>query len=185
MKLVETDDADPSAHPEPPVRATPPRPEKRQAMVSLLFTVTVLVGTVVAVFTIFPERHNEILESTVAAHRNTAPWDVTAPDPTTLAAYIQGVLGEAPPLPAAGPDLVPIGARDLTILDRRAALVRYRLGNDEVSYLVQRGRDIPRRRESRKTGDVAVDAWRNGIWTCVAVGPAATQSTWGPRLGVP
>jgi hypothetical protein len=185
VKLVETDEDDPSAHPEPPVRATPPRPEKRQAMVSLLFTVAVLVGTVVAVFTIFPERHNEIVESTLEAHQASAEWDIAAPDAATLKVWTQGVLGETAPLPEAGADLVAIGARDLTILDRRAALVRYRLGNDEISYLVQRARDIPRRRERRKSGDHAVDAWRNGPWTCVAVGPAASADTWRPRLGVP
>lgn len=185
MKLVETDEDDPSAHPEPPVRPTPPRPEKRQAMASLLFTVAVLAGTVVAVFTIFPERHNEILESTIAAHRANEPWDVAAPDDPTLVVWSRGVLGDAVPLPASGPDLVAIGGRDLTILGRRAALIRYKHGGGEVSYLVQRGRDIPRRREHRKDGEHVADAWRNGEWTCVVVGPAATADAWRPRLGVP
>lgn len=185
MKLVETDEDDPSAHPEPPVRATPPRPEKRQAMVSLLFTITILAGTVIAVFTIFPERHNEILTSTLAAHRADAPWDVTAPDDPTLALWATAVLGEAPPLPAAGPDLVVVGARALTILDRRAALIRYQLGPDQLSYLVQRARDIPVRRERRRDATESVDAWRNGPWTCVVAGPTTSADTWRPRLGVP
>lgn len=185
MKLIDTDDADPAAHPEPPVRPMPPRPEKRQAMVSLLFTVTVLVGTVVAVFTIFPERHNEILTSTVTAHRKPEAWDVVGPDAATLEVWSRGVLGEAPPLPAPGPDLVPIGAHDLDILGRRAAVIRYRLGGDEVTYSVQKARDIPKRSERRREGDEEVEGWRNGPWTCVAVGPAKSADVWRPRLGVP
>lgn len=185
MKLVETDEDDPSAHPEPPVRATPPRPEKRQAMVSLFLTISILAGTVIAVFTIFPERHNEILTSTLGAHRAEVPWAVTAPDAPTLALFATAVLGEAPPLPEPGPDLVVIGARDTTILARRAAVIRYQLGNDQLTYLVQRARDIPHRRESRRDGDDLVEAWRNGPWTCVIAGPTATADVWRPRLGVP
>jgi hypothetical protein len=185
MKLIDTDEDDPSAHPEPPVRPTPPRPEKRKAMVSLLFTVTVLVGTVVAVFTIFPERHNEIVTSTVNAHRKPEPWDVVNPDDATLAMWARAVLGDAPPLPAPGPDLVPIGGHDLAILGRRAALIRYRLGGDEVTFLVQRARDIPKRRERRTDGEEEVENWRNGPWTCVAVGPSRSAALWRPRLGVP
>lgn len=185
MKLIDTDEDDPSAHPEPPVRPMPPRPEKRQAMVSLLFTVTVLVGTVVAVFTIFPERHNEIVTSTVNAHRTPEVWDVVSPDDATLAMWARAVLGEAPPLPAPGPDLVAIGAHDLDILGRRAAMIRYRLGGDEVSYLVQRARDLPERSERRTNGDVEAESWRDGPWTCVAVGPVKSAAGWRPRLGVP
>ncbi len=185
MKLIDTDDADDASHPEPPVRPTPPRPEKRQAMVSLLFTITVLVGTVVAVFTIFPERHNEILSTTIHAHRKPEAWDLTRPDDATLAVWARGVLGDAPPLPAPGADLVPIGAHDLDILGRRAALVRYRLGGDELTYLVQRARDIPPRRERRRDGDDDAEGWRNGPWTCVVVGPAKSADAWRPRMGVP
>ncbi len=185
MKLVDTDEEGPSTRVEPPVRPTPPRPEKRQVMVSLLLTVTVLVGTVVAVFTIFPERHNEIITSTVAAHRAVKRWDLERPDDAKLRMWAQAVLGEAPPMPAPATDLIVIGGRSVTILARRAALVRYRIGDSEVSYLVQRAREIQRRRVRMLDHDDAIEAWRRGPWTCVVVGPAATADRWRPLLGVP
>lgn len=200
MKLVETDEDDPSAHPEPPVRATPPRPEKRQVMVSLVLTVTVLAGTVIAVFTVFPERHNQLVASTLAEHRRPGPWDLPRPDAAALEVWMRAVLGEGPPVPAAAPALVPIGARAVTILSRRAALVRYAVGGDgdggggdgggagggdEVTYLVQRARDIPHRRVRERDRDDSVEGWRRGPWTCVAVGPARSADRWRPLLGVP
>lgn len=186
MKLVDTDEEGPVAAQEPPVRPTPPRPEKRRVAVSLLFTVAVLVGTVVAVFTIFPERHNEIITSTVNAHRSPGTWDVAAPPAPALEVWARAVLGEPPPLPVASPTVIPVGARAMSILSRRAALIRYRVGpTDEVSYLVQRARDVPHRRVHRREGEQQVEAWRKGPWTCVAVGPAASAATWAPALGVP
>jgi hypothetical protein len=185
MKLFETDTEGPPSREEPPVRATPPRPEKRQVMVSLLLTVTVLAGTVIAVFTIFPERHNEILTATVAAHRRPGGWELTTPDDDQLQLWARAVLGEVPPLPASAPALSTVGARALTILDRRAALVRYRIGDGEITYLVQRARDVPRRRIRTRDGDDIVEAWRRGPWTCVVVGPATSADTWRPLLGVP
>lgn len=185
MKLVDTDDDDPAAHPEPPVRATPPRPAKRQVTVSLLLTVTILVGTVIAVFTIFPERHNELITSTIAAHRAQAEWEITSPPDAEVKVWARAVLGEAPPLPETSASIAPVGARSLTILARRAALIRYRVGDSEVSYLVQRARDIPKRRVRMTDGSDAIEAWRRGPWTCVVVGPAATADRWRPVIGVP
>jgi hypothetical protein len=185
MKVFDTDDDDPSAHPEPPVRATPPRPAKRQVTVSLLLTVTILVGTVIAVFTIFPERHNELITSTVAAHRATAEWEIADPPDAELRIWARAVLGEPAPLPDASAAATPIGVRSLTILSRRAALVRYRIGDAEVSYLIQRARDIPKRRVRTTSGGDAIEAWRKGPWTIVVVGPAATADRWRPVLGVP
>jgi hypothetical protein len=185
VKVFDTDDVDPTAHPEPPVRATPPRPEKRQVTVSLLLTVTILTGTVIAVFTIFPERHNELITSTVSAHRATAEWEITSPPDAALRMWARAVLGEAPPLPEPTPGLAAVGARSLNILSRRAALVRYRLGDSEVSYLVQRARDVPKRRVRTTDGADAIEAWRRGPWTVVVVGPAAAADRWRPVLGVP
>jgi hypothetical protein len=185
MKVFDTDDADPSAHPEPPVRATPPRPEKRQVTVSLLLTVTILAGTVIAVFTIFPERHNELITSTVAAHRAKAEWEIASPPDAELRVWARAVLGDPPPLPEPATGASPIGVRSLTILDRRAALVRYRIGDTEVSYLVQRARDIPKRRVRTTDGGDAIEAWRRGPWTIVVVGPSAAADRWRPVLGVP
>ncbi len=186
MKLVDTDEDDPAAHPAPPVRADlPPRPEKRQVTVSLLLTVAILAGTVITVFTIFPERHNEIITSTVAAHRAAADWELERPDDAQTLVWAKAVLGDPPPLPAQAPGLSIIGARSLTILARRAALVRYQTADGEVSFLVQRARDIPKRRVHTADGADAIEAWRRGPWTCVVVGPAATADRWRPVLGVP
>jgi hypothetical protein len=185
MKVFDTDDDDPGAHPEPPVRATPPRPAKRQVTVSLLLTVTILVGTVIAVFTIFPERHNELITSTIAAHRANAEWEIANPSEAEVMMWSRAVLGEAPPLPESSPALTSVGARSLTILARRAALIRYRIGDSDVSYLVQRARDIPKRRVRMTDGSDAIEAWRRGPWTCVVVGPAATADRWRPVIGVP
>jgi hypothetical protein len=185
MKVFDTDDDDPAAHPEPPVRATPPRPAKRQVTVSLLLTVTILVGTVIAVFTIFPERHNELITKAIAAHRAKAEWEITSPPEAEVMRWSSAVLGEAPPVPEPAPGLTAVGARSLTILARRAALIRYRIGDSEVSYLVQRARDIPKRRVRMTDGGDAIEAWRRGPWTCVVVGPAATADVWRPVIGVP
>ena len=185
MKVFDTDDDDPSAHPEPPVRATPPRPAKRQVTVSLLLTVTILAGTVIAVFTIFPERHNELITSTVSAHRATAEWEISNPPDAELRQWARAVLGEPPPLPEPTTGATPLGARSLNILARRAALVRYRIGDAEVSYLIQRARDIPKRRVRTTTGGDAIEAWRKGPWTIVVVGPSAAADRWRPVLGVP
>jgi hypothetical protein len=185
MKVFDTDDDDPTAHPEPPVRATPPRPAKRQVTVSLLLTVTILVGTVIAVFTIFPERHNELITKAIAAHRAKAEWEIASPPEAEVQRWSSAVLGDTPPLPEPAPGVAVVGARSLNILARRAALIRYRIGDSEVSYLVQRARDIPKRRVRMTDGADAIEAWRRGPWTCVVVGPAKNADLWRPVIGVP
>lgn len=181
MKLVDTDA--PDHEEQPPIRVTASRPEKRRAAVSLVFTLAVLAGTVIAIFTVFPARHNQILTDTLDAHRHPGAWEVETPDPTALRMWSIGVVGQSPPLPDAA--ATALGARTLTILNRRGALVRYRVGTDEVTYLVQRSRDLLRRRVHRVDGAEAVEAWHQGPWTCVAVGPAASADRWRAALGVP
>jgi hypothetical protein len=84
-----------------------------------------------------------------------------------------------------------IGARPIEILNRRAALVRYKIGppvvagDAEVTLVVQRGRDVPKRRVSKQDDDDQVEAWRVQKWTFVAVGPEASAAQWKPALGVP
>jgi len=183
MKLVDTDAPDHDE--EPPVRVTPPRPEKRRAAVSLLFTLIVLAGTVIAVFTIFPERHNQILTDTVGAHRRPGTWELDRPDDRALRVWAIGVTGEEAPVPTADATRVAIGARTLSILNRRGVLVRYQVAGGEVTYFVQRSRDLLRRRVHRVDGGEAIEAWQTGPWTCVAIGPAASADEWRPLLGVP
>lgn len=181
MKLVDTDAADPEVPPPPP---PPPRFEHRRVSVSFLVTAAVLIGTVVTIFTVFPIRHNQLVTSAIEAHRGSEAWELDAPDAKTLAAWTHAAVGRHPPLPAAGADLIAVGARTIDILHRPAAVIRFRLGADDLTLVVQRARDVQRRRVRRLDGDLAVEAWRKGPYTCVAIGPAATVATWRPRLGV-
>jgi hypothetical protein len=75
-----------------------------------------------------------------------------------------------------------IGARQLVILKRRAALIRLQLGDDQVTYLVQHARGIASDRVSRDEDDLHAEQRRRGKFTIVAVGPAATQKTWSHAL---
>lgn len=178
MKLVDADAEDPVAPPPPPPK---PRLDKRRVSVSFLFTMAVLIGCVVAVFTLFPSRHNHIADVALAAHRADEPWDVDHPDAATLTAWAKGAVGRDPPVPAA-PGLVPIGARTITILRRPAAVIRYQAGADQVTVLLQRARDLQSRTLHEDRGGDRVEAWRHGAWTIIAVGPAATVATWLPLI---
>jgi hypothetical protein len=71
-----------------------------------------------------------------------------------------------------------VGARQLDILNRAAALVRLRVGDDEVSYLVQRARGIAPEGAERVDGPLRAVAWRKGRFTVVAVGADATAASW-------
>lgn len=177
MKLVDADAEDPRAAPPPP----PPRLDKRRVSVSFVFTVTVLVGCVVAVFTLFPSRHNQVATSALAAHRDTAAWDLERPDAPTLIAWAKGAVGRDPPVPS-GPGLVPLGARRIAILRRPAAVIRYQVGADQVTVVLQRARDLQRRTLHEDRDGDRVEAWRAGSWTVIAVGPAATVATWLPLV---
>lgn len=182
MKLVDTD-ADVSEQREhPPIRVTASRPEKRRAAVSLLFTVGILAGTVIAVFAIFPARHNQVITSALAAHRHPGNWDLVAPDHAALVAWATAILGHQPPVP----DAPVVGARRLDIFKRGGAVVRYRIGADEVTYFVQKSRDLEERRIRKKDkDDVVIEQWQNDEWTVVAIGPIASADAWRPVLGVP
>jgi hypothetical protein len=120
---------------------TPPRPPHRRVSVSLVFTLTVLVGTVVTIYAMFPARHNLLMTEAIAHHRDPgAAWDLVTPSRDALRAWMIGAIGKDAPLPGAAAAVV--GARQLNILNRAAALVRLRIGDDEVTYLVQRARGI-------------------------------------------
>jgi hypothetical protein len=177
VKLVDADVEDPVESAPPP----PPRLEKRKVSVSMLFTLAVLIGCVVGVFTAFPSRHHQVATSALAAHRTGGPWDLDAPAATALAAWAKGAVGGDPPLPSS-PALAVVGARTVTILRRPAAVIRYRVGGDDVTLVLQRARDLQSRSLHRDDGALRVEAWRTGTWTAVGIGPAAAVATWLPAL---
>jgi hypothetical protein len=165
---------------------TPPRPPHRRVSVSLLFTLTVLIGTVVTIYAVFPARNNVLVTEALAHHRDASPaWDLVGPEPAALRGWLVGVVGKDAPLPGDGvPAAAVVGARRLRILSRDAALIRVHAGDDDVTYLVQRARGIAPERTERADGELRAIAWRNGRYTVVAVGPDATASRWRAALGV-
>ena len=173
MKLVEAEAEGPVEGEEPVV--TPPRPPHRRVSVSFLFTLTVLIGTVVTIYLMFPARHNVLLTEAIAQHRAAEPkWDLEKPTDEVFRPWFAAVAGKDAPLPTGKV----IAAREIEVLDRRAAVVRLSIGADEVTYLVQRARGIAPKRSERTDEDLRAFAWRRGKFTCVAVGPAASSTGW-------
>lgn len=174
MKLVEPEAEGPIEGEAPIVTA--PRPPHRRVSVSFLFTLTVLVGTVVAIYLAFPARHNLLLTEAIESHRDSeTPWDLVAPTQTELRAWAIGALEKDVPLPKAEKIL---GARTITIHDRRAAIIRVAIDTTEVTYLVQHARGMAPKRSERTDGDLKAVAWKQGKFTCVAVGPADSAEGW-------
>jgi hypothetical protein len=175
MKLVEAESTGPVEG--DAAQVTPPRPPHRRVSVSLLFTLTVLVGTVVTIYAMFPARNNVLVTEAIERHREPSPtWDLVAPNPAELRAWVIGGVGKDVPLPGDGAST--IGAARLRILNRAAAVIRLRIGADEVTYLVQHARGIAPDRSERQDGDLRAVAWRSGPYTIVAVGPDATAARW-------
>jgi hypothetical protein len=81
------------------------------------------------------------------------------------------------PLPGAEAPAV-IGARRVQILNRAAALIRVRVGDDNVTYLVQHAQGIGPERSERHDGALRAVAWRKEPFTIVAVGADATAASW-------
>lgn len=175
MNLVEAEAVGPVEGDAPLVTA--PRPPHRRVSVSLLFTLTVLIGTVVAIYTVFPARHNVLISLAVERHADAAPrWDLTSPAPAELRAWMIGVVGGEPPLPPAAATVV--GARRLEALKRPVAVIALQLGPDRLTYLVQHPHGLPPRNAGRTDGDLHAITLQRGAFTCVVVGPAASQATW-------
>ncbi len=179
MKLVEAEATGPVEGDEALV--TPPRPPHRRVSVSLLFTLTVLVGTVVAIYVTFPARNNVLLTEAARYHAEPPPvWDLISPTPAELRAWAIGVLGKDPPLPQSSAKI--LGAHEIEVLDRRAAVVRLDVGGDQVTYLVQQTPVISPDHTERTEGGLREMAWRRGQFTCVAVGPEARSKAWNAAL---
>ncbi len=139
MNLVEAESIGPIEGDTPLV--TPPRPPHRRVSVSLLFTLTVLVGTVVAIYLRFPTRNTVLMEEAL-------PRDSVT------------------------------GARDLEVLGHRAAMIRFVIDGEPITYLVQFTRVIAPEFSDHTVGDLHAIAWRQGLFTCAAVGPEATSKRW-------
>lgn len=176
MKLVE-------AEAEGPIEGeaavvTPPRPLHRRVSISLLFTLTVLTGTVVAIYMVFPARHDALLTEAIAQHRQDQAWELASPSPAELRAWTIAVVGKGAPLP----EISPVGARDIKVLDRRAALMQFPVGGEQITYLVQHARGVGPGHVERTDGDLLAVALRRGAFAWVVVGPKATSPAWRAQL---
>ena len=173
MNLVEAESTGPIEGDAPLV--TPPRPLHRRVSVSLLFTLTVLIGTVVAIYLRFPTRNTVLMEEARTGHRDIgAAWDLVNPTSGELRAWAIAVVGRDPPLPKDGVT----GARDLEVLGHRAAMMRVVIDGEPITYLVQFTRVIAPEFSDTTDGDLHAIAWRQGSFTCAAVGPKASAPQW-------
>jgi hypothetical protein len=157
----------------------------RSNSISVALTLLALGATVAGVYWFFPRRDNELMTLSAEAHRERAAYDITRPDDAQLRAWSVGSLGAKVPWPEIRPGVEAVGARTLDIQKRRTAMVRYRLGDDEVTLVAQRARDPAPRKHRRTDGSEFVVSWRSGKWTMVAVGPAETADRWRPLVGAP
>jgi len=177
MNLVEAESTGPVEGDDPIV--TPPRPRHRRVSVSLVLTLSVLIGLVVAIYQVFPARHNVLAHEALADHKEPPAWDLPAPSPSELRAWLVGAAGKDAPLP----NLTAIGATRIDVLDRHAALIRFRVGNDEISYVVGHAARIAPEHSETHDGDLRVVEWPKGAYVIAAVGPDATAATWLAALG--
>jgi hypothetical protein len=155
---------------------TPPRPPHRRVSISLLFTLTVLTGTVVAIYLVFPARHDALLTQAIAEHRGAQLWELEQPTPAALRAWVTGAVGAGAPLPLG----TPIGARTVAVLERRAGLVQVRVAGETITYVVQPTRGLGPPRSERAAGDLWGAGQRRGKFAWALVGPRATAAAWLP-----
>ena len=173
MNLVEAESTGPIEGDDALV--TPPRPPHRRISISLLFTLTVLTATIVTIYVVFPARNTVLMTEALAFHRDATPdWVLSNPSAGELRAWARAVVGTDPPLPQA----TIVGAREIEVLGRRAAVVRVTVGGEPVTYLVQQTRVISPEHSEKADGDLRAVAWRRGQFTCVAVGREASVSAW-------
>jgi hypothetical protein len=166
MKLVESDAEGPQIEES---ITTPPKPEKRRVSISLLFTLGVLIGTVVTIYGLLPARHNLLMTEAIAAHQqDSASFDLVSPSQGELRAWMIGAVGrDAPVVQLAGVE--PAAATVVSIHRRNAAVVRYRLGTEVVTVLVQHAKGWSPSRASRDSGSVHAEMRLAGQWTVVVV----------------
>lgn len=172
MKLVEADAEGPSG--EEPI-VTPPRPEKRRVSISLVFTLSVLIATVVTIYMVFPARNNELLTTALTEHAAAPTWDLTSPSEPELRAWMLGAVGRGAPLPAG---LHPSGAAQVWVLRRATAVLRYPHPDGDFTYVVQHVRSASPRSSERKAEGFRAVQWREGDWLIVTVGPDNSNASW-------
>ncbi len=175
--LVEAEQTGPIEGDEPVV--TPPPPPHRRVSVSLVLTLSVLIGLVVAIYQVFPARHNVLAHEALSHHKVPPVWDLPAPSASELKGLLVGAAGKDAPLPAAPA----IGASRIEVLDRHAALIRYRIGADEVTYVVGLAARIAPEHSELHDGALRVVEWERGAYVFAAVGPDASAASWLPVLG--
>lgn len=164
MKLVEADAEGPSG--EEPI-VTPPRPEKRRVSISLLFTLSVLIATVVSIYVVFPARNNELVTEALARHAEPPAWELTAPSDAELRAWVLAKVGKGAPLPDG---LAAIGAASIEVARRPTALVRYQVPGGEFTYVLQPVHSASPRTTERTDDGLRAALWREGKWLVVGVG---------------
>ena len=161
---------------------TPPRPPHRRVSVSLLFTVTMLVGTVVTIYTVFPPE-GDLAGEAISRHREVSPvWALTSPSPAELRAWVVGVVGEDAPLGLPRAGVVVLGARRVEVVHHAAALLRVHMGTSDLSYLVKVARDDEPARLTHDQDELHAVAWRTGRFAYALVGPSVSASAWEAAL---
>ncbi|MBA3540376.1 MAG: hypothetical protein H0T79_12240 [Deltaproteobacteria bacterium] len=183
MKLAEAEVVGPPEHEGDSEVITPPRPPHRRVSISLIFTLTVLIGTVVAIYKVFPARHNVLLTEAATLHRQPPAWELVAPTPQALHGWVARVVGEDVALPSdtLSPSPKVIGARRIEILDRDAAVFRVELAGEPLTYIVQQSRTISPEHTESDTGGLHAVATRRGSYTIVVVGRGANIK-WHPAI---
>lgn len=167
MKLVESDAEGPTLQPEEVV--TPPRPEKRRVSISLLFTLTVLIATVGAIYSLLPARNGVLVTEALAGHvAAPASFDLTSLTQGEVNAWLVGALGKGVPQ-IVETNATPMAAKTISIHRRNAAVVRYRIGGAEVTYLVQHAKGWAPHAAQRAEGQLRAELGTFGKWTVVAV----------------
>jgi hypothetical protein len=182
MKLVETDTA--LANDDVAEVSRKPRPEHRKTYVSLLVTGAVLVGTVAAVYLLFPKRDHEVIGAVIEHHRAPGALDLERPSLPEVTAWTIGVLARPVPWPS-GDGLTIEGVRHLVILKKDAAMVRYQVDGVPVTLVAMVPWDAPPRVIKLDDGTERAVWWRKGAWTMIAVGPLAGENAWRKRIGAP
>ena len=176
MKLVEAESEGPVEGDDALI--TPPRPPHRRVSVSLVFTLSVLIGLVVTIYVVFPARHNVFATRAIELHRDPPAWDLASPAPDTLGIWALGAVGKGAPVPP----WPAIGASRIDVLERHAAAIRFKLDGDEITYLVGHAGRISPEHSELHDGDLRAVTWLHGAFVCVAVGPDATASSWAPAI---
>jgi hypothetical protein len=144
----------------------------------------VLVATVVAVYTILPSRHNEVLTVAISTHRDGFEVEMKSPTMAELKAWSTGVLGSTPPWPDMDDAVSIESVGSVRILRRTVAVTKLKVGEEAVMLLALRARDVLPRKRKRTDEDLWARSWRKGRWTFVAVGPVASKESWSKALGV-